>query len=66
MAEEQLTTERVDVQSELNKIKALGRAIGSLMIDETDIPHEDVGELGYLVFHLAKQVEEMLYGPGGM
>jgi hypothetical protein len=62
MAEEHLNTEKMDVQSELDKIKALGRSIGSLMIDETDIPPQDVGELGYLVFHLVEQVEKKLNG----
>jgi len=48
----------IDVQSELDKIKSLGRAIGALMIDETGFFREDVGELGFLVFHLAQEVEK--------
>jgi len=62
MAEEHLITEKVDVQSELDQIKALGKAIGAILIDGAQIDSEDVGELGYLVFHLAEQVEKKLDG----
>jgi hypothetical protein len=64
MAEKDSTTGRLDVQNELDQIKALGKAIGAMMIDGAHIDSEDVGILGYLIFHLAEKVEKKIDGPG--
>jgi len=65
MVENGSIVETLDIQDDLEQIKALGNAIGALMIDEAQIDREHVGTLGYLVFHLVIQVEKKIDEGGG-